>query len=491
MLRKRRRKDKKTDMFDVAFIHERFMDSPDIIQKEVYMDRLHEACFIYVQGLVDKDLVQRDFISPILKMSMEELSDPVCAKNLPCREVTLQHTADEAVNSIIDGNTVFVSKHLPFAISCTLLHAEQRSIEEPATEKNVRGAHDGFIEALSVNISILRQRIKNDKLKFKMLTLGEQTRQKVAIAYLDGIANMDIVNNLFDKVSRIKIDGLGAIGAIEQSIISHPNSLFPQFLATERPDRAVAGLLEGGILLLMEGTPVTLIAPVTFISFFKAMDDYNTQWIHGTFLRMPRMIALFTAVLLPAFYVAVTSYHYYTVPLILLIPLAESRIKGPFPPILEVLILEVTIEAVREAAVRLPTYIGTAISVFAVLIIGQAAVQAGIVSNLLIVIVATTAIALFTIPQTEMSLAIRTLRFGFILAASIFGIVGIAACLGLTIAHLVTMDSLGQPYFQPFIPLSFRDLSDTLFRLPRKNMGWRPLSTKTKNKYRGKGNGRK
>jgi hypothetical protein len=424
-------------------------------------------------------------------MNLEQLSSEINLHNLPCNATTLLYEPEAVVNSIMSGNSVFVCAALPHAVACTLKDIEKRSIEEPVIEKNVRGPHEGFVEHLGTNLSILRRKIKNNRLKFKTVTLGVQTKQEVVVAYIEGIADMDIVNSLFDKISKIEIDGLAAIGYVEQSLTSHPNSLFPQYLATERADKAMAALLEGRTVVLQDGTPVVLIAPVNFMSFFQALDDYSMLWIHGSFLRVLRITAFLIALLLPSLYIAITSFHYYAVPLTLLVPLAESRAKVPFPPIVEVLILEITVEMVREAAIRLPTYIGTAISVVAGLIIGEAAVQAGIVSDLLIVIVAATAVASYVIPSYDMATATRVLRFSLILASAVFGVIGIVMVTALTVAHLLTMESLGQPYFQPFSPFNASDMKDTFLRLPIGSMKKRESMTRTKNKTRGKSNVRK
>lgn len=474
---------------DINMMKNRLTDCPDIDMKQIYIEGRHEAYFVYITDQVDKDIVQRDFMKPVLDMSLEQLSDQKHVSNLPCCEIKFIYDTEEALNEIIIGSILLVSEKLPYAISYKNIKLEKRNVEEPISEKNLRGPHEGFIEILDANLSILRRKIHSDKLKFKTLTLGITTRQKVAIAYIDGIANYDIVNDLYEKISKLNLDGPIEIGYICQNIISHPNSLFPQFLTTERPDKATSALLEGRIVVTMEGTPVVLIAPVTFISFFQAVDDYSTLWIPGSFLRFVRMLgALVVAVFLPAFYIAITSYHYYTVPLTLLITLAESRSKVPFPPIIEVLILEFMVELIREAAIRLPTYLGTAISLFAGLIIGQAAVQAGIVSGLVIVIVGATAIASYVIPSHDMALAIRILRFVFIVVSAFMGMIGIVACTGFTIAHLISLDSLGQPYFSPFSPLVKDDLKDTFIRSPLKMMKKRPKTTRPQDDLRGDNN---
>ncbi len=486
-----KKEDSVSDKISIDLIDEKLIDCPDIIRKKVYIENRTEAYFLYVGELINKDVLQRDFMKPILSMSIKQLSEIKNLDNLPCVEIKVLRTIDEVIDSIMSGESVFVCKALEHAVACSLIDAEIRSIDEPVTEKNIRGPHEGFIENLDTNYSILRRKIKNNKLKIKKTTLGEQTNQTVAIAYIEGIANIDIVNSLFKKIKTINIDGLPAIGYVEQMINSHPYSIFPQFLSTERPDKAVAALLEGRIVVLQEGTPVVLIAPINFLSFFQALDDYSTSWIQGSFLRLLRMIAVILAVVMPSFYIAVTSFHYYIVPLNLLIPIAESRAKVPFPPIVEVLILEIAVEMVREAAVRLPSYIGTAIGVFATLVIGQAAVEAGIVSNILIVIVGASAVASYVIPSFDMSMSIRILRFVFSISASIFGVIGIVICTGFTLVHLTSMESLGQPYFQPIAPLVLKDFKDTFLRLPLKSMGKRPKVSKTKNNSRGKQNGRK
>ncbi len=482
---------KNSNKISMESIDRELMDCPDITRKRVYVDNHTESYFIYLNEFIDNDILQRDFIKPILTMSLKELSDEKKIYNLPCAKMKLLYTLEDVIDGIMAGDSVFICKALDYAVACTVMDIDTRGIEEPQTEKNIRGPHEGFVESIDTNYSVLRRKVKSNRLKIKKTILGKQTRQTVAITYIEGVANIDIVNSLYDKISSIEIDGLSAIGYVEQIITANHYSIFPQFLSTERPDKAVASLLEGRIVILQEGTPVVLVAPINFLSFFQALDDYSTLWIHGSFLRMLRLIAIVLAVVMPSLYIAITSFHYYIVPLNLLIPIAESRAKVPFPPIVEVLILEIVVEMVREAAVRLPSYISTAIGIFATLVIGQASVEAGIVSNILIVIVGASAVASYVIPSFDMSMSIRILRFGFSIATSIFGAIGMVICTALTLAHLTSMQSLGQPYFQPITPLVIRDFKDAFFRLPIKSLEKRPAIVKTKNKSRGKRNGRK
>jgi hypothetical protein len=480
--------EKQSNCIDFELIKKALADCPDIIAKKVFIEKQYSAFFLFMQQTANQDIIQRDFIKPVSTMSLSQLSNEVNIHNLPCSEVSVLYDADAVLKRIFDGECVLICDKLPFAVACLLVNIEKRGIEEPVTEKNVRGPHDGFVEHINTNLSILRRKIRNSKLKFKTVKLGVQTNQTVIISYIEGVANMDLVNGVFDKISKINIDGLTSIGAIEQSISSNKNTLFPEFLSTERPDKVMAGLLEGRIAILQDGTPRVLIAPVNFISFFQALDDYSSSWIQGSFFRLTRFLALIITLFLPALYIAVISFHYYAVPLSLLVSLAESRVRVPFPPIVEAIILEFTVEMIREAAVRLPTYIGTSISVVAGLIIGQAAVEAGIVSNLLIIIVSATAIASYVLPSQDMAMAIRILRFVYMIMASIFGIIGIVIAAALTIGHLLKMESLGQPYLQPFTPLDKRGLKDSVLRFPISMMKRRPFMTRTKNKFRGGNN---
>lgn len=463
---------------------------PDVIWKNVHLDNDREGCFIYIEGLVDVNLIQRDFISHIISMKYEELSDHKKIENIPASSIFFTYDFNELLQNIMSGITVFIADGIDYAICCKSRKFEKRDISEPQTEKNVKGPHEGFIEDLNINISMLRKRIRNNNLKFRTIKLGSTTNQTAVIAYIEGIANPQMVDTLYDKISTIDYDGILATGYIQQMIADFKKSPFPQYQATERPDRAIAALLEGRLVILLDITAVALILPVSFFSFLKAFDDYSTNWIFGTFLGLLRFLALIIAIFLPALYIAIISYHYYMIPLNLLVPLAESRSRVFLPPILEALVMEITIEFLREAAIRLPTYVGNSIGIVGGIVIGQAAVQAGVVSDLVIIIVAVTAIASFVQPTYDMSLAIRFIRFIVMILSAIFGIVGVVICGTFILAHLVVLESLGQPYFQPIMPLKIKDLKDTIVRFPFNWLKRRTEMPKPVDKKRGKNNGK-
>lgn len=480
-----------TDYFKecISKAQEKFDKCPDIIMRKVFLKNDRTGYFFYVRGIVNIDILQRDFINSIIELDNLDLLNEKDVTKLPVAGLSIGSDFNTAIKNILSGYAVFLAEGLDFHIECNMLKFEKRSVDEPETEKNVRGSHEGFIESITTNMATLRRRIKNTNLKFETYELGKTTNQTAAIAYIQGIANPELFKILDEKMRSINYDGLLAIGYIEQLITDHPNALFPQYRTSERPDKCVASLLEGKFVIMLDGTPVTLVVPVNFLSFLQTTDDFSTNWISGTFLRLLRLFGVVIAVFLPALYIAILSFHYYSVPLNLIIPLGESRVKVPFPPVIEALIMEITIEMLREAAIRLPTYIGTSIGVVGGLIIGQAAVEAGIVSNLMIIVVSVTAIASFIIPNYDMGLSVRIIRFAVMINAAVFGIIGIVVSFATFLAHLLSLESLGQPYFQPIMPFKYKDLKDAIFRLPLQLHYKRPDIAQPKDKKRGSNNG--
>lgn len=455
---------------NLKFLNYYFADCPDIIKKQVALKEMKRGCFIFIKEFMNSDLLQRDFIKPLMMMDYSMLSNKNIIEYLPTLNNSLCYDIDSVVASVLEGKIIFLIDGVNFAVACDLTNIEKRAISEPDGEKNVRGSHDGFIESLKTNISLLRGKIKNSKLKFKSIVLGNLTNQTLVIAYIEGIANPKIVDNFYNKINNIKIDGLISIGYIEQLIVDSKPSVFPQYLATERIDRTVAALLEGKVAVLLDGIPYALIAPTSFFSFFDAPDDYSSNWIPGTLIRVVRFLSVITTLTLPGLYISITSFQYYLISTDILVQLAKSRTAVAFPPVAEALMMEFTVLMIREASIRLPTYIGATIGVVGGIIIGQAAVSAGIVSNLFIIVVGIMAIASYVTPNYDFGMAITVLRIFILLMASLFGIVGMITCFSLLLMHLLSLESLGQPYFAPIIPLKIKDLKDTIIRFPLKLM---------------------
>lgn len=324
-------------------------------------------------------------------------------------------------------------------------------LPEPATEKILYGPHEGFSSDLEKNLALLRSRLSTPKLEFKAFTVGSLNPKKLVIAYLEGLARPRLLARLIKKIEGLSLDQLAGTGQLETLLKDFPRSPFPQFRATARPDQAVNSLMEGKFLLLLEGTPVTLAAPVSFFTFFARPDDQDFNWLFRPFIRFLRLLAAGLAAFLPALYVAVISFHSYIIPVNFLIQLAESRAQVPFPPIIEVIFLEIMVELLREGALRFAPRLGAGPGISAGILLGLAAISTGMVSCVTVVVSMVTLIAALTLPAYDLGLTVRILKFTALVFASLFGVLGLVVTASVTFAHLVTLESLGEPYFQPLI----------------------------------------
>ena len=354
---------------------------------------------------------------------------------------------------------------------------EKRAIEIPAAERVIRGPREGFVEALGVNTSLIRRRIKSPDLKLISMEIGRYTKTKVVIAYIEGIADKTLIEEVNTRLKRIDIDGILESGMIEEFIEDNPYSPFPQVLATERPDVVTANLLEGRAAILVDGTPFSMVIPTTLYSLLQASEDYYARFIMATAVRWLRYLFVVISLLLPSLYVAVITYHHEMVPTTLLISMAASREQVPFPALVEALMMEVTFEALREAGLRLPQQVGSAVSIVGALVIGEAAVSAGIVSAPMVIVVSITGIASFTIPRFPLAFALRMLRFPMILLAGTLGLLGIMLGIITIVIHLCTLRSFGVPYLSPMAPMKTQDLKDVLIRAPWWRLKTRPHLT--------------
>ena len=473
---------------NLTILQEQFKDCADIIMRNFKTAGGGSACMVYVNGLIDNNLVQRDVIPTLLNLKEDQFGELKDRDIFPTIQYSKVFILETAIDYILKANTVILIDGINYALSFNLQDIETRAFNEPEVERIIKGPHDGFIESVIKNISLLRRRVASSKLKVKMMTLGKRSKSDIAIIYMEDIVNPEIVKRVEERIKNIEIDNINGAGYIDQLTSDSPYSLFPQYQGTERADKAVANLMEGRILILVGNTPVSLIVPVDFFQFFQTPDDYNINYFFGSFLRLLRFAGSAIAILLPALYIALLTFHYQAVPLNLLVPLAESRSKIPFPPIVEALIMEIAFELLREASIRLPTSLGPTIGIVGGLVIGQTAVQAGIVSNVMVVIVGITAIATFVVPQYDMGLVFRIGRFLTMISAAIFGTVGIMVVILFAIAHLVTLESYGQPYFQPIAPFKLKDMKDIFFRLPLSMYSSRPGVALPKDRTRGRGN---
>lgn len=441
---------------NVKKLRELFSDCYDVTFRFFRTGREKDAVLIYINGLVNIQEINEHLLAPLMEG----------AQQIPVASAKEIASLSQAIDEILSGQTVLLVDGETAALSFNLRKQEKRGIEEPPSESNIRGPRDAFIESLHVNTALLRQRIKSHRLKLRLYQLGRQTKTNVVVAYVEELAEPTLLEEIDNRLRRIDVDGIVDTSYIEELIEDQPFTPFPLTLVTERPDVVVANLLEGKAAILVDGSPQALVVPTTIFSLLQSPDDYYSRFWIGTTIRWLRYLFFAFSLILPSLYVAILTYHQEMIPTNLLIRIAASRDQVPFPALLEALLMEVMFEALREAGVRLPKQIGQAVSIVGALVIGDAAVAAGLVSPPMVLIVAITGIASFTSPRYNISIAIRLLRFPMMLLGGMIGLLGIMLGIIFIVVHLATLRSFGVPYMSPMGPTKRSDMKDVLVRSP-------------------------
>ncbi|MGZ7444385.1 spore germination protein [Paenibacillus sp. TH7-28] len=455
-----------------AAIRQNFMHCADLVTRKFYIVHSLPCLAVYLKVLVDHTLWDEGLLMPLMKLDPKEAEPPEqlierLKHHLP--SIVAMNTISnlkEAVGSIVNGEVVLFFESSRQALSIKIRDKLQRQLEEPSTESVIRGPRLGFIERIDVNMALLRHTVRTPQLKMENIVLGTTTQTEVAIVYIDGLAAQNIVEEVRRRLAKIEMNSVMTSGYIEELISDHPLSPFPLIQSTQRPDAVSASLIEGKVALLVNGSPFALILPVTFWFAFQTVEDYYINFLFGSMLRMLRYLFAFLALTLPSIFVAVTTYHSEMIPSSLTMTLAASREVVPFPALMESLMMEVTFEALREGGVRLPRPVGQTISIVGALVIGQAAVQAGIISAPIVIVVSLTGIASFLIPNPTLNQAVSLLRFPLLICAGTFGLYGFGAGLIAILIHLTNLRSFGVPYLSPVAPVHWAGLLDVFFRAP-------------------------
>lgn len=477
-----------TDLIaNITEIHRIFSDTPDlVIRKLVIRQTSQKGALVYLSGISDSKSIFNHILHPLI---FEDTKDSENADLW----VSLGHIKEakswlELENAILNGECVLLVDENPVVYIYETPSYPKRAIEDTPIESSLAGAHVGFTETGSENVALIRKQIHNRELKIKEITIGKRGKSKISLMYLADVVNMEALKELEERIRKVDRDSILNAGALAEYIEDAPYSPFPQLLLTERPDFAASEILQGRIVTVVDRSPSVIIAPVTFDTFFKTIDDYSLRWMVASFIRLLRYFGFFIAIFLPAIYIAIISFHFEIIPLKLLLSIGVSRERIPFPPYIEAFIMELTLEMLREAGIRLPAKIGQTVGIVGGIVIGQAAVEAGIVSNIMVIVVALTAIASFIIPNYEMSSAIRILRFPMMILASLFGFVGIAIGLMILLGHFVEMESLGKSYSVPYAPIRLQDWKDLFIRFPHWSIKKRPISANASQLKKGSSN---
>ncbi|REE85148.1 spore germination protein [Paenibacillus taihuensis] len=460
---------------NIQQLQARLSQSPDLVTRRFPIKSTGErAALIYLDSLSDKVAVNHDVLRPLMH---ETSADPQIENLVTVGRIKSETGLGQIVKDILQGASALFIANKGAAYIIDTHGWPQRAIEDPQLEASLKGAHQGFVETSSQNIALIRRYIPDRELKMIELEVGARGLTTVSILYLADVAKPEVLQELVDRIKQIDIDALLSSGELEEYIEDNPYSPFPQFSTTERPDSVASQILQGRLAIVVDKSPGVLIGPANFAMFFQSIDDYSIRWQVSSFIRLLRFGAFFLTIFLPSFYIAVISYNFEVIPLKLLLSVGESRQGVPFPPIVEALIMELTLEMLKEAGIRLPAPIGQTVGIVGAIVIGQATVQAGVVSNIMVIVVSLTALSSFIIPNNDMSAAIRLIRFPMMLAAFVYGLLGVGIGMLIVLGHLISLESLGTPYFSPFGPLRFADLKDSIIRLPMWKMVKRPLSS--------------
>jgi Bacillus/Clostridium GerA spore germination protein. len=442
------------------------------------------ALVVFIKGLVDANRLDQFLLLPLMNYRqvpqakeggekagvMSLLSDARVAIS----SVEQTNLLTEACDAVLAGNAVLFVDQCNTALILSVRELEGRSVEEPATESEVRAPRDGFTEKIQINTALIRSRIKDPGLRFEEFKIGERTKTTVLLAYIESLASPSILAEARTRLNRIKVDGVLGSSYVEELIEDSPYSVFPQIDHTERPDKASAAILEGRIVILIDTTPFAMIIPTVFWNFLQSTGDYYERFFTGTFLRWIRFLALFMSVSVSSAYVLTTSFHQEMLPTTLALKIAEGRTDVPFPAFIEVLIMEIILEIIKEAGLRLPKAIGQSVTFVGSIIIGQAAVSAGLAGPALIIVVAMAAIGSFAIPSYSLGNAVRLLRFPMLFLTAAFGIFGYLAGLTLIVVHLFSLRSYGESFWAPLIPFDKSGMKDVFIRAPWWKMANRP-----------------
>lgn len=460
---------------NIEIIKKAMGNANDIMVREFTISSQIEvkAAVIAMLGLSKNDMINEQILGSLMlntqftnSKTVKELLEQIRQHGMPTTYISEEKEIEKIVYELISGNSILLLNGIDMVLVIGSKGWKERPVSQPITENVIRGPRDCFTENIENNIALVRRRIKSSDLRVDSHMVGTQTKTDIFIVYLDGIADNDVVTEVKKRLGKIEIDGILESGYIEEFIEDNPYSPFPMIEHSERPDKVSAAILEGRVAIMVDTTPFVLLVPTVFLQFMQSADDYYERYPIGSLTRIVRIVAFFISVMLPALYIALTSFHQEMIPTSLALSLAASREGVPFPSIGEALIMEATFEILREAGLRLPQQTGQAVSIVGGLVIGQAAVQTGIVSQAMVIIVALTGISSFAIPAFNAAGSGRLLRFPLMIIAAFLGLPGIFMGLSIIVIHMTSLKSFGVNYLDPVISANSNALNDTIVRNP-------------------------
>ena len=479
-----------------------FSEWGDIVKKKFVLERGEDTLdmyIIYIDGLTDNEMVERTITRPLLyewrnagsedtentkekkKAQGDSVFNRLFHNQTEAVDLTEKETMMDAVSAVLKGDTAIFIDGADKVMLLSTKKLPTRSVDSPKKESGLKGPRDSFNENLRINTALLRRRIKDPKMKAKQNHLGQRSRTEYALMYMEDLVYPSLLAEIEKRLESFTIDGIFDSGMLVHLLEEKWYSPFPQVQTTERPDKAASAIMEGRVVLVVDNSPEVIILPTTFNTFFQAADDYYNRFAVGSFARCLRYLAAYITVLLPGLYIAITCYYPQVLPTDFLLAIVGARNDITFPIVVEVLLMEFLFEILREAGIRLPGQMGNTIGVVGGLIVGQAAVEASLVSTIVVIVVALTAIASFAIPNEEFSSTFRLLKFAMIFLGAVWGLYGIMLGILVIQIHLASMESFGIPYMMPLVSGSIDDeleFQDFILRKPIFTMHNRPLYTR-------------
>ncbi|SDN08441.1 spore germination protein KA [Psychrobacillus sp. OK028] len=432
-----------------------------------------KIAILYVKGMVDNQLVNDFVIESIMnnqnlseKLAPQDVLEVLTEDVVAVGGIKVVSDWEILFTALMSGGTITLIDGISKGICASTQGGQRRSVQESTTNVSIRGSKEAFNESIETNIAMVRRIINNPGLWVESINIGKMTKTEVSIMYINGIAKNEIIEEVRKRLNGIDIDGILESGYIEQLIEDQTNTTFPTIHHTERPDSVAGNLLEGKIAIFVNGTPFVLLVPALFIDFFQSVEDYYERFDISTAIRFLRTVIFFISLVGPAIYIAATTFHQEMIPTKLALIISAQRESVPFPAFFEALIMEITFEILREAGIRMPKAMGSTISIVGALVIGQAAIQAGIVSPAMVIVVSLTAIASFATPSYAVAISARLVRFIFMVSAATFGFYGVILVFIMLIVHLCSLRSFGVPYMTPLAPFIREEAGDTIFRRP-------------------------
>ncbi len=441
------------------------------------------AFCVYVDSITDKELLGLEVIAPLTKSNPKKSATSL-SKTITLANVKTKDKISDAANEILGGNAAIFIDGKKKCITVDLKKFEVRAISEPPTGLAVRGPRNGFTESIKSNLSLVRRYLKSPDVKIETFEKGKYTKTSVALVFIDGIARPDIVKKIREKIEAINIDGIPDSSYVAKLLSERKTSLFKQVGSTERPDVLIERMLEGRVGIIVDGSPFALTLPYLLIEDFQAAEDYYVSQYRANLVRSLRVIAILFSIFLPAVFVSAQLFHLQIIPLNFLLTIVNGIKEIPFSPSLEMFFVLLIFELLNETSVRMPKYVGMALAVVGALVLGETAVNAGIVSTPAILIMALSGISIYAIPEIVETTSV--LRFVYLLVAGSLGGYGLIALTAFIILYLASADNYGAPYLAPYSPVLLNDFQDGLYMNNVIGMTNRPASLGSKNKIRQK-----